>query len=235
MKNWIIVAGIAGLMSLQACDNEDKINGRIILDSEFETNAEEWMGGFAEYEAATDTATLEMRFGRTLLPAVIDTTRYGLRIQSHNRSDDMFMFVKKKVTGLRPGTTYQVSFDIQVATPFTDKGVGAGGSSGGATHMKAGASFQEPVVKLENGRYTINIDKGNQSEGGKEMVILGNISNGLDQDGYALVSRSNGSNPVAVTADASGSIWLCVGTDSGFEGRTILYYDRIKATITQQN
>lgn len=235
MRNWIIIAGFAALLGLQSCDNDDKINGNIILESEFETNTESWQGGFAEYESVTDTATLALRFGRAYLPAILDSTRFGLKIQSHNRSDDMFMFVKKRVTGLRPGTNYNVTFDLTVATPFTDKSMGAGGSSGGATYMKVGASFQEPVVKLVNGMYTINIDKGIQSEGGKEMVVVGNISNGLDKDGYALVKRSNADNPVTVTADAAGTIWLCVGTDSGFEGLTTLYYDRIKATITQQN
>lgn len=35
-----------------------------------------------------------------------------------------------------------------------------------------------------------------------------------------------------VTATDDGELWLIVGTDSGFEGRTELYYQRIDVTLT---
>ena len=37
--------------------------------------------------------------------------------------------------------------------------------------------------------------------------------------------------PVVVEADETGRAWLIVGTDSGFEGLTRLYYDRISFTL----
>lgn len=36
---------------------------------------------------------------------------------------------------------------------------------------------------------------------------------------------------VQAEADDEGRIWLIVGTDSGFEGRTELYYTRYRATF----
>jgi hypothetical protein len=35
----------------------------------------------------------------------------------------------------------------------------------------------------------------------------------------------------SVTSDASGRLWIVLGTDSGFEGTTALYYDRITVTL----
>jgi hypothetical protein len=31
---------------------------------------------------------------------------------------------------------------------------------------------------------------------------------------------------------SDGSLWIAIGTDSGFEGITTLYYDRIAVTLT---
>jgi len=147
----------------------------------------------------------------------------------------MFMYLRKKVSGLVPNRNYVVSYDINLGTSYGNSGIGAGGSQGTSGYLKAGASPIEPVPTLVNGFYTVNIDKGIQSESGKEMVVLGNVANGLDTDKYALVSRSNRDNPVPVKANANGEIWLCVGTDSGSEGLTVLYYDKIKATITESS
>ena len=225
---------LAVIGSLSACkDDNEKLNAIIIVESQFQTTVEDWAGGFAEYSTETNDSTLQMSFGRARLPALLDSTKYGLRMQGHNRSDDMFMFLKKKVTGLTPGREYKVTFDIDLGTNYPASGFGVGGSAGSSVYLKAGASPNEPVVKLIDTVYTINIDKGAQSEGGTEMVVLGNVANGVDEDVYKLVSRSNSDNPVTVKANANGEIWLCAGTDSGFEGLTILYYDRIKATIRE--
>jgi hypothetical protein len=35
----------------------------------------------------------------------------------------------------------------------------------------------------------------------------------------------------AATASDTGELWLLVGTDSGFEGKTTLYYQRISVTL----
>lgn len=235
MKKWIIWGGFALIASLSACDNDnDKLSAVTTVESQFQTTVENWSGGFADYSTATDTTSLEMAFSRARLPAALDSTKYGLRIQGHNRSDDMFMYVKRKVSGLIPNRDYKVVFDIDLGTSYPENSVGIGGSPGSSVYLKAGASPNEPVTKLVNGFYTVSIDKGQQSEAGKEMALLGNISNGQDKEGYKLVARSNQDKPVVVKANASGEIWLCVGSDSGFEGLTVLYYDKIKATITEQ-
>jgi hypothetical protein len=42
-------------------------------------------------------------------------------------------------------------------------------------------------------------------------------------------------HPNAVTANQFGELWLLIGTDSGFEGITSLYYQSISVTLRPQS
>jgi hypothetical protein len=42
-----------------------------------------------------------------------------------------------------------------------------------------------------------------------------------------LIQRSNSTNPFRITSDPNGEVWVIIGTDSGFEGETVLYYNSI--------
>ncbi len=229
LRLWGVLLFAAGLYG---CSLEGEVpNG--VLDGEFtfEETDGGWKGGLAEYSKQTDSASIEFKFIRSALPAAIDTTRHGLMIQSHNRSDDMFMFLKRKVTGLEANQTYRVYFEIDLGTSYPENSVGAGGSPGSSTYLKAGASTKEPLAVLENDFYKFNLDKGQQSESGTEMAVLGNVANGLTEYKYKLVRKDNATKPVDARTDANGTLWLCVGTDSGFEGLTSLYYDKIRVRL----
>lgn len=220
-------------VAMTGCDMSNNENPNPVQVGEFtfeETNGG-WSGGLAEYSAEIDSASIEFDFKRSALPGAIDTTRHGLRIQSHNRSDDMFMFLKRKVTGLMAEQTYKVYFEIDLGTSYPESSVGIGGSPGSSVYLKAGASSKEPSRVLDGTFYKFSLDKGNQAEGGKELTVLGNVANGLTGFEYKLVKRDNLTKPVEAKTDAEGNLWLCVGTDSGFEGLTVLYYDRIKVTL----
>lgn len=100
--------------------------------------------------------------------------------------------------------------------------------------MKAGASSKEPTKYLEGDFYKFSLDKGNQLEGGKELVTIGDASNGLSEPGFKVVNRNNTSKLVTVKPNEKGEIWLCVGTDSGFEGLSVLYYDKITVLVREK-
>ncbi|KAA6438678.1 hypothetical protein FEM33_18640 [Dyadobacter flavalbus] len=234
MKKWMMLTGLAMTLFLSACDNEDKLNAIVKVDSAFETGADGWTPGFSDYSTDTDSTTLEMEAERTTLPTGLDTTRYGYMLQGHNRADDMFMYLKKKVTGFVPNQTYSVVFNVNFGTQYPENSFGAGGSPGGSVYLKAGASPVEPVRKLEDKMYVFSLDKGAQSEIGKDAVLLGNVSNGMETFVYKLVERSNADKPFTVKANAQGEIWLYIGTDSGYEGLSVFYYDRITVTLTEQ-
>ena len=100
--------------------------------------------------------------------------------------------------------------------------------------MKAGASTVEPVAAEERNRYLrMNIDKGNQANGGEDMVVLGNVAHGeLVNREYRIKTLDNMDLPLSVSTDAEGRVWLIVGTDSGFEGLSAFYYSRISYTLS---
>ena len=78
----------------------------------------------------------------------------------------------------------------------------------------------------------MNIDKGNQANGGESMVVLGNVAHPeVVGEEYRIKSLDNADNPVNATTDGKGGLWLIVGTDSGFEGLSTLYYARIAYTL----
>ncbi|GAB2787742.1 hypothetical protein GCM10027275_35750 [Rhabdobacter roseus] len=233
MKKWMLWGSLALLVSVSACTDKDgDVEAFVIVESDFEAGADGWTGQYAEYGTEQGEDIMEFKFARTTLPEPLDTTKRALRIQSHNRSDDVFMYLKRKVTGLDPNRTYSLTMEVDFATNAPEGSVGIGGSPANSVYMKAGASPNEPVKTLDaNDFYVVNIDKGQQATGGTEMVVIGDISNGEDEPVYTLVKRNNFTEPVSVKPNTRGEIWLCVGTDSGFEGLTVLYYDRIKATL----
>jgi streptogramin lyase len=77
----------------------------------------------------------------------------------------------------------------------------------------------------------MNGEKVNESGGGEDAVVVGSVDNGTrncSNTPYQMITRHSQNNPLTVTADENGGLWLFVGTDSGFEGRTELYYDSIE-------
>ena len=155
-------------------------------------------------------------------------------LQGHNRSDDLFMFLKRRVEGLRPETAYSVTVSLDLATNVPAGLVGIGGSPGESVHVKAGASAVEPLVEQDDAGYLrINIDKGNQATGGEAMINLGNVAHPeVTGDEYKIKTMHHEGRPLEVISDDGGRIWLIVGTDSGFEGLSAFYYARITYIFT---
>lgn len=234
MKKWILFSAfsLAGLVS--GCNDDDSLNPVFISDSAFETAVDGWVAQFSEYSTETDSTTFEMSASRTRLPFGLDTSKYAYRMQSHNRADDMFMYLKKKVTGFDTNKVYNVTFEVTLGTNYPENSVGIGGSPGSSVYLKAGASNVQPTRQIKDKMYEFNLDKGAQSQEGADAIILGNVSNGDDKTVYKLVQKNSGSKTISVKPNEAGEIWLFVGTDSGFEGLTVLYYDRIKVFLTAQ-
>lgn len=190
---------------------------------------EGWKGDFADYPEA-DSVTYGLYFHHDLLPDNLNSNgeTYGLHISGNNGSDDLFMFIKKKISGLRPNATYELLFNIKLASNAPTGAVGVGGAPGESVYLKAGASIIEPRKELQAGMYRMNIDKGNQAEEGSDMINLGHIGVGSGTTAFTVITRSNNSsNSFVVTTDDAGELWLVIGTDSGFEGTTTLYYTQV--------
>ena len=219
---------------MSACNEENAslqpTSATLPYQSDFQSGTDGWTAGISDY-GEDQKAIMEFESAHTGLPAPLDATRKSMMISSMNRSDDAFMFLKKKVTGLEPNKQYSLLFTIELASKYPTNSVGIGGSPGGSVFLKAGASATEPINQLTNGFYSVNIDKGDQSTGGKEAIVLGNIGTSNAMETYTLITRTNIDKPFVARANAQGELWLIIGTDSGFEGLTTLYYSKINVSV----
>ena len=81
----------------------------------------------------------------------------------------------------------------------------------------------------------MNIDIGNQSNGGTQAVVLGNVANTRRCEQprqWELKSFPARSMPEPISIAADGRAWLLFGADSGFEARTEVYFTQAAVTFT---
>ena len=231
MKKYLTWAKLVLLLSLYGCSAEKRndVNPVRTMISEFETGTEDWIGDYALYNRK-DTTEIAFLMEKDSLPATIDSLKFSVRMEATNLSDSIFLFMKKKIIGLNPEKTYNVSFDINIGTNYPD----LADATGTKISLKAGASSTEPVKILNAGYYNVSIKKGLWNVDGPEMVILGDITNGIGRATYQLVNRNSSSKNISVKPDSNGVIWVYVGEDSGYKGKTVLYFDNIKVVLTEQ-
>lgn len=188
-----------------------------------------WQAGFADYPQE-NSGNYELGSGIKTLPSGF--TGSGFMLSGHNRSDDLFMYLKRRITGLSPSSRYQASLKVSFLSHSGAGCVGIGGAPGEAVYLHFGYADIEP----KQSGYTLNVPKGNQSQDGAQSKVLGDIAvAGLPCDASKYQSKmlsSTATKNLTLTTDASGAVWIFVGTDSGFEGKTTLYYQNIELNFT---
>jgi hypothetical protein len=222
---WAVVGMLAAVW--MACSENVERPVPVTFTYTFNTGTEGWTGDFADYPVGEEDF-YELLFEYAMLPAPLNESKGALKMSGNNHSDDLFMFIKKKVTGLQPNTEYKVTFTLEFASDVADNTMGAGGSPGESVYVKAGATRTNPgKIPGNDNFYHMNIDKGNQAQDGADMLLLGDFSNDTNTAVYALKTVSN-ATPQVVTADENGELWIIAGTDSGFEATTTIYYNSVK-------
>lgn len=213
------------------CNKDDDNSSPKTFTYDFSTSQYGWIGGFADHPD-TSATDYNLIYSRTNLPAPLNTSKQALKIGGTNRSDDLFMYIKKKIEGLEPNKTYKIKFEVDFASNAPTNQVGVGGAPD-AVWMKAGAMLIEPesIFQSSAGLYLMNLDKGNQSTDGANMYNIGTIGVSDNTNQYTQISRNNNSRLFSITTNSSGEVWIIIGTDSGFEARTELYYNKITITF----
>lgn len=233
----LFFAACVGLL-FQGCSISDPDGISIYTDYyDFSDGLQDWKVDFADYPTGEeDSLGYELQFKYTYLPGNLSSHK-GIMMSGNNHSDDLFMYMKKKISGLPANTIFTIVFEVEMASNApSGQVVGAGGAPGESVFLKAGATTTEPkkVIDAQEGKYVLNIDKGNQLESGEDVITLGNIAVAPTTTEYTLITRSNMNTKkhfIARTND-SGELWLIVGTDSGFEGVTTVYYTRLNFIFT---
>ena len=239
MRPIVCVAAVVALLALAlvGCGpmREDTVS-EFEFDFDFEESAQEWVAGFADLPADYDEDVFQLESSWQELPSGLEGR--GIYMQGDNKSSDLFMFLKVQVEGLKPDTTYDATFAVDLATNIPEGMTGIGGSPGESVYVKAGATAVEPVAEEDDsGMLRMNIDKGNQATEGEDMINLGNIAytpESTDDAGdWKIKPLDSEGQPFTVTSDGDGKAWLIVGTDSGFAGLTAVYYAQVSANLKQ--
>ena len=145
----------------------------------------------------------------------------ALLLSCNNLSGDIFMFLKRKIENLKPNTNYRLVYEISFSTNIL---------AGSGLTLKAGGSELEPKKIIENGYYTLNLDKGYDTNSGENLSSLGDA--GAATPGLVTKNNTNAYSPLIVRSNSKGEIWLVVGTDSLVQGINSIFYSKINVILT---
>ncbi|WBW96259.1 hypothetical protein [Oceanirhabdus sp. W0125-5] len=214
---------------LELVDN-NKITETKEMKYSFENDTMGWEGGFADLPINYVESDYSVEFKHSNIPG-LDCN--GLMLTGNNHSDDLFMYVTKKLGteyGLEPNTTYNMEIKFDLATNVPGGMMGIGGSPGSSVYVKAGMTNIAPEAKIvgegSNAYYRMNIDTGAQANSGKDMTAIGNVEkiDSID-DSFQLKPFQH---TVEITTNENGEAYVIIGIDSGFEGISELYITNIE-------
>ncbi len=199
------------------------------LTWDFYPGHEGWSGDFAEYPIGEEEL-YELLFEHDTLPLPLNQDQRSLKLSGNNHNGDLFMFVKKRITGLEPNAVYFINFTAEFATsmPGDSTSVEIPGTK---VYVAAGATTNEPQkINSENNIYSMNIGKCNLGQNGEDMVVLGNFTNGTDQPEYVLKSFEN-ENPFRSVTNEKGELWVILGIDSAYPAPITAYLNSVKVEL----
>ncbi|HUU26975.1 MAG TPA: hypothetical protein VM123_04115 [archaeon] len=239
MIKLIIPAALAALIAT-ACSDDDSgpaapSNNKVLeFEYTFAASDEGFSSGFADYPSGEE-GFYGLDFEYKSLPDNFHPERKGLFITGNNHSDDLFMFIKRRLgsaEGIKPNVVYFLSLTVEFATSAGSGCAGIGGAPGESVYMKAGAAAIEPLAVNTKSFYEMNIDKGQQASGGPDALVIGHIGNNSgDCSGRTWEFKTLELPEFAVKTGDNGELWVIIGTDSGFEGVTRLYYTNVRLTL----
>jgi hypothetical protein len=229
------VFAIATLSMLAACGGDNAatppqgalppVLKPVQITADFNQGIDGWKGEASDYTAVD--APENVVFEQRALAAPLSGK--GYYVAGRNRSDDLFLYVKKQFGGFVPSASYKVTFTVKFATNVPTGCMGVGGSPGESVWVVGAASDIEPKAELKDGRNALNIDRGNQAGGGKAGQVLGTIGNSVSDCGTPVFQSKTvkSKEPLTVKANAQGKLWLLVGIDSGFEAASQLTFQSV--------
>ena len=224
MKSQSLILLTVSILVL-SCKKDKAVGGpALTIENNFNQNFESWIPGFSDYPVGQE-AFFELQSAHKPLPAPLDQTDGSIFISGNNHSDDLLMFLKKQITGLKPNQAYRAKFYIDFASNAPSNVPGVGGSPGENVALGIGISPTEYDNVVINNNYRINLNIGNQVQSGPYKKVIGNVANGTNTPTYVLLKKEG---DFEFTTDISGKVWAFICTDSGFEATTALYYSRIK-------
>lgn len=201
-----------------------------LYHTDFSVGKDGWQAGFADY-TFENKEIFELQESIEQLPSPLDESKKAYMISGMNRSDDLFMYLKKEFKNLKANTSYKITLNLSMASDAMSGGFGVGGAPGESIGLGLGATTLEPKAVKQDNYYRMNINKINQCcTDGQDMIVIGNVANGKQEYTFNMIERYG---EFSAKTDASGKLWVIIGTDSGYEGKTTLYYSDIKIEFSE--
>jgi hypothetical protein len=236
-KVWYRLIFVAFLFGIASCNFKEDTQGIYLFSYGFDFSESDhgWQHGFSDYPADKDSTANNLKYDYTNQPG----SEKALMLSGYNYRDRLFMFVKKELTDLKPDTEYTITFDVQLSTSSKAAGSNPPGIANGENiSLKVGAMGIEPRSRVVQGNVIMNIDKGDLTEDGTDMIFIGNILAPESESEYSFISRTNSTSkesPLLVRTNSNGNLWLIVGTESGATGSTTVFYNRINIALSIQH
>jgi len=233
--------GLSGLLLLTAAGSavaQEEANGAgapVVVGYDFEGDAQGWEPIIVDLPDGYDPEVGDLLTEWLPLPEGLEG--HGLYGQGANQSDDLFIGWKARVDGLAPATEYLVDADLVMASNMPGE-IADEPNSPAEVYVKVGAIDREPEAIVDDeGWLRLNADKGREEEGGRNAVVLGTIANpnlerGEDLRTFALHELTTRDLGLTGSTDPDGTLWLFMGTDSGYAGFTTQFYDALEVTLT---
>jgi hypothetical protein len=224
MKRYSILIMLSVIVFISCKKNNAKEVKEFKFD--FAQSVEGWQSFFSDYPVGSEVF-YELVFSRPALPAPLDGSVSAIKISGNNHSDDLLSLIVRKIENLKPSTAYSVTFDIELASNVTSNAPGIGGSPD--LELGVGGLAYRPENNISQGYYRPNFTSRLQSRESNEVLkSVGRIGVSPDYPtSFTLINRNNLSDPMPLKTNADGELWLMIGTDSGFEGITTLFYKSI--------
>lgn len=117
-------------------------SGVVTVTTEFKDGSNGWVAGFSDYPIA-DESIYQFETEIESIPSTQDNV--GFLLGGVNHSADLFMYLKRRVSGLAPNTRYTLTIEATLWSNAGSDCVGNGGHPGESVFVKAGASELEPT------------------------------------------------------------------------------------------
>ncbi len=170
-----------------------------------------------------------INFGIKPLPPEV-SAETGFLLQGNNHSDDLDMSLVKKIgpaEGVKPSTRYTIAIEETFASNAQAGGFGVGGAE--TLQVWMGATTKDPNEKR------IALGHVHFAEGIKDGDFFTNetTANGLPfQLGSKPFKLVTVEHSIVRESAPDGTLWLMVGTHSGYESFSALYYTKVRAKLT---
>jgi hypothetical protein len=231
-KNLLWITTSIIVLTLIGCEGkENKPDNPPLQIFEFSQNTQGWSSFFSDYPVGSEEF-YELQFQHTNLPVPLNTNTFALKLSGNNHSDDLMSLIYRKFEGLQPNADYAVTFDVDIASIAQSNSVGAGGSPD--LFLGAGGISQVPANSIDGlNIYRSNFEGFQDGKSNNVFKMLGRIGVSDNTTEWTMINRNNIDAPIILKTNSNGELWLMMGTDSGFEATTTLYFTKITIRFTQ--